>query len=157
MLTCRQVVAAAQGMTALTVDLTWDQRKRSRYKSETRCGQAMGWMIERGKVLNDGDCLLADDGQLIRVKAALEDVSVVLADNPWLLSRAAYHLGNRHMPLQLGEGWLRYQHDYVLDDMVRGFGLEVERLKRPFHPENGAYGNHGGHSHGDDHGHSHEH
>ena len=139
----------------MIVDLSWDQRKRSRYKSETRCGQPMGWMIERGKVLSDGDCLLADDGRLILVRAALEDVSVVVADNPWLLAKAAYHLGNRHMPLQLGEGWLRYQYDYVLDDMVRGFDLEVKRQQRPFHPENGAYGNHGGHGHSHDGDHDH--
>ncbi|ROR98742.1 urease accessory protein [Sinobacterium caligoides] len=150
MLTCRETVVTAKDSSDTQVELSWDQRKRSRYKAVTCCGRELGWMLQRGQTLRDGDCLLAEDGTRIRVKAALEDVSVVLAEDALLLMRAAYHLGNRHMPLQLGEGWLRYQHDHVLDEMVRGFGLRVERLSQPFQPENGAYGSHGGH-------HRHEH
>jgi urease accessory protein len=79
-----------------------------------------------------------------------------------LFARACYHLGNRHVPLQVGHGWLRYQNDYVLDDMLRQLGLDVKHEQAPFEPENGAYGEHGGHSHGhshgdDDHSHSHSH
>ena len=147
MLTCTAVIAGNDANINTVVELTWDQRKRSRYKAKTQCGQDIGWMLERGKTLADNDCLLAEDGTKVRVLAAMENVSVVHSQDPWLLARAAYHLGNRHMPLQVGQGWLRYQYDYVLDDMVRGFGFEVEQAQQPFEPENGAYGEHGGHHH----------
>ncbi len=110
-------------------------------------------MRERGTILREGDLLLADDGRAVRVVAAPEMVSTVSAEDPLTLMRAAYHLGNRHVPLQIGEGWLRYQHDHVLDDMVRGLGLSVRVEEAPFEPEAGAYGGHSAlaphaHSHG---------
>ena len=82
------------------------------------------------------------------VRAAAEPVSVVVSADPLLLLRAAYHLGNRHVPLQIGAGWLRYLRDHVLDDLCRGLGLEVEAASLPFEPEAGAYaGSSHGHSH----------
>ena len=89
------------------------------------------------------------------VIASAETVSKVTCDQPLLLLKAAYHLGNRHVPLQVTEHWLRYQHDHVLDDMVRGLGLQVSVEQAPFQPESGAYHRHGaGHSHNH---HHHEH
>ncbi len=110
--------------------------------------------LERGTILRDGDLLLADDGRVVEVEAAPESVSTVQADDPRQLARACYHLGNRHVALQIGAGWLRYQHDHVLDDMVRGLGLEVRSELAPFEPEGGAYVSHAA-SHG--HGHTHSH
>ena len=92
---------------------------------------------------------------VIGIEAASEDVSTVHHEDPVMLARAAYHLGNRHVPLQVGDGWLRYQHDHVLDDMVRGLGLAVKTETAPFEPEAGAYGGGHGHSHSHDHGHGH--
>ena len=152
MLEAFQVVKAPVSNCDMEAVLTFEERQKSRHKAQTVCGQALGWFVERGTVLADGDYLQCSNGALVRVVAAAESVSEVASDNPWLLMRAAYHLGNRHVPLQIGEGWLRYQHDHVLDDMVRGLGLDVSFAQKPFHPENGAY--HGtGHSH--QHGHHH--
>lgn len=130
------------------VVVSYEERKKSRYKLTTVAGLELGWFLERGHVLSDGECLRCSDGTTIRVTAAEETVSEVRSTDTLLLTRAAYHLGNRHVPLQVGEGFLRYQHDHVLDDMVVGLGLGVECCQQPFHPENGAYHGSGGHSHG---------
>lgn len=135
--------------------LTFEERQKSRHKTQTTCGKELGWFLDRGLVLRDGDCLKCSDGSFVRVVAAPESVSEVESENQLLLTRAAYHLGNRHVPLQIGSGFLRYQHDHVLDDMVKGLGLNVAYKQLPFNPENGAYHGQGGHSH--DHGHSHVH
>lgn len=142
---------------ALVIELDFQQRQKSRHKAGTRCGETVGWFLERGRVLRDGDVLLCSDGGEVVVVAADELVSEVRSDDAHLLMRAAYHLGNRHVPLQIGEHVLHYQHDHVLDAMLEGLGLAVGCCRRPFHPENGAYSG-GGHTHGhgsahDDHGH----
>lgn len=137
--------------------LPFQMRSKSRLLTALDSGEEVGLFLERGSVLRGGDLLLADDERVIEVVAATETVSTVVAEDPWELSRAAYHLGNRHVGLQIGQGWLRYQHDHVLDDMVRGLGLAVKVEEAPFEPEGGAYGStphpHGnmlmhGHSHG---------
>jgi urease accessory protein len=127
--------------------LPFQLRSKSRLRTTLDGGEEVGLMLERGSVLRGGDLLIADDGRVIEVVAAPETVSTVRAGDPWKLARASYHLGNRHVALQIGQGWLRYQHDYVLDDMVRGLGLDVVVEAAPFEPEGGAYGatphNHG--------------
>lgn len=138
---------------ALQIELDFQQRQKSRHKAATRCGELLGWFLERGRVLEDGDVLLCNDGSAVVVKAANERVSEVRSDDPLLLMRAAYHLGNRHVPLQINEGSLRYQHDHVLDAMLEGLGLKVDVCDKPFHPENGAYAS-GGHGHAHSHAHS---
>ena len=124
---------------AMEVVLSFDERQKSRYKTATVCGRELGWFIERGTVLQDGDFLKCKTGEVIRVTAAPEAVSELRSSNQLLLTRAAYHLGNRHVPLQIGAGFLRYLRDHVLDDMVRGLDLEVIHDHCPFQPENGAY------------------
>lgn len=125
--------------TDLEVVLTFEERQKSRYRARLSNEQFLGWFIERGTVLQDGDLLQCVSGELVRVVAAPETVSQVNADSQLALTRAAYHLGNRHVPLQIGANYLRYLHDHVLDDMVRGLGLEVKCQQLPFQPENGAY------------------
>lgn len=158
----RDLDAAADCSAAMYISLDYQQRQKSRHRARTDCGQELGWFLERGRVLCDGDVLLCNDGSQVQVVAAEETVSEVHYVDAHLLMRAAYHLGNRHVPLQIGEGWLRYQHDHVLDDMLAGLGLTVDCVKRPFHPENGAYHgsgqhHHSNHSHSHDHGHHHHH
>jgi len=137
--------------------LPFETRQKSRFRAVLDDGTEVGVFLPRGTLLRGGDRLRAADGRVIEVRAAPETVSTVATDDPWLLARACYHLGNRHVPLQIGEGWARYLHDHVLDDMVRGLGLEVRVERAPFEPEAGAYGggfhfhSHGGHGHG--HGH----
>lgn len=143
----------------LTVRLPFDERKKSRLKTAAENGEPLGFMLPRGHILRDGTRLLDESGRLIEVKAADETVSTVSSMDAHLVLRAAYHLGNRHVPLQIGDGWLRYQHDHVLDAMVIGLGLTVTVEDAPFEPEDGAYsGSHaGGHDHGHSHDHSHDH
>ncbi|TVZ41231.1 urease accessory protein [Alteromonadaceae bacterium 2753L.S.0a.02] len=126
--------------------VNYDFRKKSRHKASTEKGVEIAWFLERGHVLRQGEVLKCSNGQLVRVVAADESVSEVTSDDALLLTRAAYHLGNRHVPLEVAAGYLRYQHDHVLDDMVRGLGLTVTSANKPFNPESGAYHG-GGHHH----------
>ena len=139
----------------LAICLPFDERKKSRLRTRTTTGEEIGLMLPRGQILRHGTLLKDEAGRVIEVQAAKENVSTVVCIDPLLLTRAAYHLGNRHVPLQIGEGWLRYQHDHVLDAMVIGLGLRVILAEQPFEPEDGAYA--GGHSHGHSHDHSHDH
>ena len=135
-----------------TIVLSYEERKKSRHRTETTSGKALGWFLERGHVLENDEILECSDGTLIKVEAAEESVSEVISNNAHALTRAAYHLGNRHVPLQVSDGFLRYLHDHVLDEMVVGLGLAVTFAKKPFHPENGAYApGTGGHHHGHEH------
>ena len=104
-------------------------------------------MLERGSVLRHGDLLRAENGLIVEVHAAQEEVVVISTKDSFLLARACYHLGNRHIPLEIGEGWLRIQRDHVLEEMVQSLGLSVKHELSPFEPEVGAYGGHSGHSH----------
>ena len=142
-----------------TLTLVKDQREKSRLKVELDNGQEAGLFFTKGTTFQDGDLIISDDGKLlVEIKASPETVSTVYCDNPLQLARACYHLGNRHVPLQIGEGFARYQHDHVLDDMLRGLGLEVISEQAPFEPESGAYSGGGhSHSHSDDHSHAHNH
>ena len=119
--------------------LPFNERSKSRLRAVLDNGEEAGLFLERGSILRHGDLLLADDGRVVEVQAATETVSTVRTDNGLLLARACYHLGNRHVALQIGPGWLRYAHDHVLDDMLRGFGLRITVEQAPFEPEGGAY------------------
>lgn len=138
-----------------TVALAYDARKRSRLKVTLASGLAAGIFLERGDHLHGGDRLIAEDGStVVDILAAPEKLIEAVADSPLLFARAAYHLGNRHVPVQLlptdSGGLLRFQTDHVLAEMVRGLGCTVRDVEAPFQPESGAYGAHGGHhQHGD--------
>ncbi len=142
-----------------SVALAYDERKRSRLKVVLASGRAAGIFLERGDHLHGGDRLAAEDGSaVVDILAAPEKLIEAVADSPLLFARAAYHLGNRHVPVQIlptdGGGRLRFQADHVLAEMVRGLGCAVRETEAPFQPESGAYGSHGGHHHhGDEHGH----
>lgn len=127
------------------LELPFADRARTRQRVRLASGREAGLDLPRGTVLRDGD-RIAGGNLVVEVRAAPETVSVVRAAAPRLL-RAAYHLGNRHIPLQIAPGWLRYQHDSVLDQMVIGLGLTLDRQQLPFEPEAGAY--QGGHHHAD--------
>ena len=122
--------------------LPFELRQKSRLRTLLNTGEEAGLNLERGYILRGGDQLLAEDGRVIEIVAAAESVSVVASSDPLQLARAAYHLGNRHVSVQIGTGWLRYLHDHVLDDMVRGLGLQVTQDSLPFEPEAGAYAAH---------------
>jgi len=128
----------------LKLVLPFQLRNKSRLRTTLENGEEVGLILERGSILRGGDLLLADDGRVVEVVAEPESVSTVHSTEAVSLCRATYHLGNRHVALQIGAGWVRYQHDHVLDEMVRGLGLTVTVEQAPFEPEAGAYG---GHSH----------
>lgn len=156
MLTVSKRLTERRPATAKLV-LPFELRQKSRLRTRLASGEEVGLFLERGIVLRGGDLLQAEDGTVIEVVAAPETVSTVSASDPWALARAAYHLGNRHVALQIGEGWVRYLHDHVLDDMVRGLGFAVKVEEAPFEPEAGAYGSSGMHTHAHSHSHSHGH
>lgn len=141
-------LAASLVARAPTLTLTYDARCKSRFAATLDGGEEVGVVLPRGTVLADGDVLVADDGKLVRIVAAAEAVMRVRAPDALTFTRAAYHLGNRHTPVQIGADTLVLEYDPVLADMLTRLGAKVERTDAPFQPEAGAYG--GGHKHGHD-------
>jgi len=137
----------------LSLTLPYERRIISRQRVELDDGSDAGLFLSRGTVLHEGDVLQADSGEYIVIKAADETVSSLHCDDDLRLARACYHLGNRHVPLQINKGLIRYQHDHVLDEMLHGLGLHIVVEQASFEPEPGAYGG----SSTSGHGHSHEH
>jgi urease accessory protein len=128
--------------------LPFDLRQKSRFRAALDDGVEAALFLPRGTVLRDGDILEARDGSLIRVVAAPENVLHVTAEKPHDLMRAVYHLGNRHVPVELGEDFLKLATDPVLKEMLSGLGVTLREDYLPFQPEAGAYGR--GHRHGHD-------
>ncbi len=154
---------------AATVTLDWDVRQKSCFDAESSDGRRVGVFLPRGTVVRGGDVLVTQDGSLLRVIAAPQPVLRITActdhhhghdhDPAFDLMRAAYHLGNRHVPIELRPDHLKIEPDHVLADMLRAMHLNVAEVRESFEPEGGAYAaGHGhGHHHGGDHGHSHDH
>ena len=159
MLTIQKLIPQGQGLAAVllkraaTVELDWDVRQKSRFDATDSTGRHLGVFLNRGTVVRGGDVLVAEDGSLVRVIAAPQPVLEVRAcaqhGSPFDLQRAAYHLGNRHVPLALQPGHLTLKPDHVLADMLRQMHLTVTETLAPFEPEAGAYAA-GGHDHGHD-------
>ena len=145
---------------AATVELDWDVRQKSRFDTVDSQGRRIGVFLPRGTAVRGGDVLVAEDGSLIKVIAAPQAVLVITHctqhGTPFDLTRAAYHLGNRHVPIELKPDHLKIEPDHVLAAMLRSMHLIVREADEAFEPEGGAYGAHGG-SHGHDHGHGHSH
>jgi urease accessory protein len=152
------VVPRTDAAETVSLTLAYEDRRRSRLRARLDDGAEVALLLPRGTVLRDGDCLGGeDDGPAVRVRAAAETLSVARTADPHLLCRAAYHLGNRHIALQIGPGRLAYQHDHVLDGMVRDLGLTVATEETPFEPEAGGYRHEGTAGHDHAHGHAHDH
>lgn len=126
--------------------LPFDLRQKSRLRITLTDGEEVGLFLERGRVLRDGDFLQAEDGRIVVVRAQAERVLHITCDSEVDLVRVAYHLGNRHVPLQVGKQWVRIADDDVLRQMVEGLGASVEVMNAPFEPEAGAYGGHQHHA-----------
>jgi len=140
-----------RGPLADTLTLPFERRQKSRQRVTLDSGREAGIMLAPGTCLRDGDVLRADSGELVRVRAAVEAVSTARTGDPLRLARACYHLGNRHVPVQVGPGWARYLCDHVLDDMLRQLGLSVGVDQAPFEPEGGAYAGRHPHEHEHEH------
>ena len=127
------------------IKLPFDLRQKTRLRTQLVSGEEVAVMLPRGDILRGGDLVVASDGRVIEVVAQAEKVLHITCETPQALTRAAYHLGNRHVPVQVGEGFLRIAADHVLEEMLKGLGAKIEPLQAPFEPEAGAYG--GGHQH----------
>jgi urease accessory protein len=164
MLTVNKLIPGARGLAAVLVkraarvQLDWDTRQKSRFDATDSQGRTLGVFLPRGSVVRGGDALLAEDGSLVIVDAAPQPVLVVRPcsehGSPFDLTRAAYHLGNRHVQLELKPDHLKLEPDHVLADMLRAMHLIISEEQAAFEPEAGAYAAEG-HAHG--HGHSHDH
>ena len=166
MLTINKLMPQGKGLApvllkrAATVELDWDVRQKSRFDATDSSSRQLGIFLPRGTAVRGGDALVAEDGSLIRVIAAPQSVLRITHcsehGSPYDLIRAAYHLGNRHVPIELKPDHLKIEPDHVLADMLRAMHLIVNAVNEAFEPENGAYAT-GGHDHGHDHGHTHGH
>lgn len=164
MLTANKLMPQGRGLApvllkrAATVELDWDVRQKSRFDATDSQGRQIGVFLPRGTAVRGGDVLVAEDGSLVRVISAPQPVLRITHctahGTPFDLTRAAYHLGNRHVPIELKPDHLKIEPDHVLADMLRSMHLIVVALEEAFEPEGGAYGSHGG-GHGHDHAHDH--
>ena len=168
MLTCSKLISGGQGLAkalikrAPSVSLDWDVRQKSRFQVEDSSGRVLSVFLQRGHVVRGGDVLVADDGSLVRIEAAPQALLRITTcpqhGTPFDLIRAAYHLGNRHVPIELKPDHLQIEPDAVLADMLRSMHLIVNKVDEAFEPEGGAYGAHlGGSGHSHDNGHDHAH
>ena len=150
--------------------LPFDLRQKSRLRTKLVSGEEVGLVLPRGEILRGGDLVTASDGRVIEIVAEPENVLHVECVDAAELAKAAYHLGNRHVPVQVGDGFLRLAADHVLEEMLKKIGAKVSKMEAPFEPEAGAYAGghhqhdemgHGGkihdHHHDHDHGHDHDH
>jgi urease accessory protein len=157
MLQLSKILAGGHGLApglvtrAATVELEWEVRQKSRFDCTDSRGRHLGVFLPRGTVVRGGDVLVAEDGSLVRVIAAPQPVLVVTPcaehGNAFDLARAAYHLGNRHVAVELKPDHLKLEPDHVLADMLRAMHLIVKEARAAFEPEGGAYGAHGAHDH----------
>lgn len=172
MLTINKLIPQGRGLAgvllrrAATVALDWDLRQKSRFEATDSSGRRLGVFLPRGSVVRGGDVLVAEDGSLVCVQAAPQPVLVVrhcpAHGTAFDLLRAAYHLGNRHVPLELKPDHLKLEPDHVLADLLRAQHLIVTEAEEAFEPEGGAYSSgaapgHHGHGHAPAHDHAHDH
>jgi urease accessory protein len=168
MLTVNKLIPQGRGLAAVllkraaSVELDWDTRQKSRFDATDSSARHLGVFLPRGTAVRGGDVLVSEDGSLIRVIAAPQAVLVVRAcaehGSPFDLLRAAYHLGNRHVQLELQPDHLQFEPDHVLADMLRQMHLIVTEAQAPFEPEAGAYASTGhAHAPAPAHDHAHEH
>lgn len=151
-----QGLATALIQCATSVELDWDVRQKSRFDATDSSGRLLGIFLPRGTLVRDGDVLVAEDGSLIRVLAAPQSVLVITPcskhASAFDLTRAAYHLGNRHVPIEIRLDHLKIEPDHVLAEMLRAMHLTVREETASFEPEGGAYASS---EHDHEHGHSH--
>lgn len=171
MLAMNKLLAQGAGLSgvlirrAATVELDWDVRQKSRFAATDSTGRPLAIFLPRGQAVRGGDVLVGEDGTLVRVIAAPQAVLHITwcrqHGTAFDLMRAAYHLGNRHVPIELQPDHLKIEPDHVLADMLRAMHMTVTGAELPFEPEGGAYGGHvtnDGHGHGHPHGpHPHHH
>lgn len=139
------------------VMLDFDDRFRRRKRYETAGGIPFVLDLAEAQVLREGDGLILDDGRVILVRAAEETLVEIRAANAAEMIRLAWHLGNRHLPAELQEHRILIREDHVIEQMLRGLGAQIQKVRAPFNPEGGAYGEHNRSTHQHHQGHGHDH
>ncbi|WP_286728399.1 urease accessory protein UreE [Acinetobacter sp. UBA1297] len=124
------------------VELTFDTRQKSRFRATLNSGIDIGADLPRTGILRSGSFIATEQGDILRIDAKPERLMQVIAQSDFDLVKAAYHLGNRHVPLMLTPSALYFEPDHVLAEMVTGLGLTVSEIEHPFEPESGAYAQH---------------
>jgi urease accessory protein len=145
-----EIRSRLQGRAApqVKLELPFDLRQKSRLRTRLASGEEAALLLPRGEILRGGDLLTASDGRVVEVVATPEKLLHIEAGD---LPRVAYHLGNRHVPVQVGQSFLRIAEDHVLEELARKLGARVTHVEAPFEPEAGAYS--GGHHQHDEMGH----
>ena len=156
MISISKIISQGRGLApvlvkrASTIELDWDTRQKSRFDCTDSLGRQLGVFLPRGTLVRGGDVLIAEDGSMVKAIAAAQTVLRITActshGSPFDLTRAAYHLGNRHVPIELKPDHLKIEVDHVLADMLRAMHLMVNEVSEAFEPEGGAYSA-GGHAH----------
>ena len=157
------------------LELPFEQRRRGRFEARLASGEEVGVRLPAGEILRGGDLVTASDGRVIEVVAQPEKILEIRSELPSGLARLAYDLGSRHVPVQVGEGWLRVREEPEVLRLLEGTGATPARVSAPFEPDAGAlagsghghgtakghaceeHGHHHHHGHGHHHGHDHEH
>ena len=121
------------------IELPFELRQKRWLRARLLSGEEVSLRLPRGVNLRGGDLLAASDGRVIEVVAVPERLVHVECATPDQLARLAYHLGNRHVPVHIGAGFLRLIEDHVLEDMLCGQGAKITHIEAPFEPEAGAY------------------
>ena len=119
--------------------LPFELRQKSRLRARLASGEEVGLMLARGSVMRGGDVVKTTDGREVEIVAANEKLLHIESDQ---IARVAYHLGNRHVPVQIGDGFVRIAQDHVLEELAKKLGARVSHVEAPFEPEAGAYGEH---------------
>jgi urease accessory protein len=140
-----ETFAPADAVPADTLTLSFELRAKCRLRTRLDSGEEVGLFLPRGTILRGGDLLAGKDGRVVAVRSAPERVIEARSADALLIARAAYHLGNRHVAVEVRPGLLRLAADHVLAQMLTGLGLEVRETQAPFEPEAGAYGGHPAH------------
>lgn len=140
-----ETFAPADAVPAETLTLTFELRAKCRLRTRLDSGEEVGLFLPRGTILRGGDLLAGKDGRVVAVRSAPERVIEARSADALLIARAAYHLGNRHVAVEVQPGLLRLVTDHVLAQMLVGLGLDVRETLAPFEPEAGAYGGHPAH------------
>ncbi len=141
---------SAKSAPQVCIELTFDLREKSRLRVQSTCGADIGISLRPGTMLRHGDVLALSDGRIAQIIAAQENVMEVTVPAAQKLAAIAYHIGNRHVPMEVGDGFLRLLPDHVLRAMIEGLGGVVQTTTARFNPESGAYGHsHIHHSHDD--------
>ena len=157
MIRAGKILAQAAGKNACADTVLLDSTERHRRRATMTCVRGLEFLLDLPEaiMLRTGDAIMLDDGRLIEVLGKPEPLAEIRCASPRELANVSWHLGNRHLPVQIFDNRIRIRRDHVIEDMVRGLGAKVALIEAAFDPEGGAYAQpeHGHEHHDHDHKH----